>query len=278
MSEVSKSMIDINSLNFAYDNQPVLTELNLQLTTGQFVGLIGPNGAGKSTLLHLLLGLHKPQQGAICIAGEPLRGMSQKQLAKSITLVPQDAQINYAFSVEDVVAMGRNPWLDRFQPASQDDMAIVQGAMEQTDILQFAKRSVNQLSGGERQRVLIARAIAQQTPIIMLDEATANLDISHQLEVLQLAQSLAHQGSLVIAAIHDLSLAARYCDRLLLLAQQQLRADGTPDEVITEENLARYFNLRAEVQRLNRPDNLPGLLITPLDAVKPIGNSTIERL
>lgn len=260
--------IEVSQLGFSYDDALIFNNLELQLNHGEMVGLIGPNGAGKSTLLRLLLGMSKPGNGSITLMEKPLAKIRRRELAQLITLVPQDSQINYAFSVEDVVAMGRNPWLDRFQPAGAEDLAIIESAMEQTDVLRFAKRSITQLSGGERQRVLIARAIAQQTPIILLDEATANLDICHQLEVLELAQRLAGQGRLVVAAIHDLSMASRFCDRLLLLAQQALQADGAPRDVITKDSLKRFFNLHAEVKETPMPNQNAGLVITAIGSVK----------
>ncbi|MCY4046133.1 MAG: ABC transporter ATP-binding protein [Cellvibrionales bacterium] len=263
MTKPSSSLVS-ESLSFAYDSAPVLEDVNFSLSQGELIGLIGPNGAGKSTLLRLLLGLSQPDTGSISIMGQPLGDVKRRDLARQMTLVPQDAQINDAFSVEEVVAMGRNPWLSRFQPVGRKDLAIIRDAMEQTDVALLAKRPVNQLSGGERQRVLIARAIAQQTPIILLDEATANLDICHQLEVLELAKSLANQGKLVIAAIHDLAMAARFCDRLLLLADSRLQADDLPSAVITETNLARFFNLHAEVLL----DSHQQLLIRPIAAIQ----------
>ena len=242
-----ETTLSIDQLNFSYDHKTILKNIDLHLRSGQVVGLIGPNGVGKSTLLHLMLGLLKPQEGNISINGKNLSNKKRKDLARLMTFVPQDSNINYAFSVEDVVAMGRNPWIDRFQPASIDDVRIIEEAMIQTDVLHFSKRWINQLSGGERQRVLIARAIAQQTPIIILDEATANLDICHQLDVLELARSLAQAGRLVIIAMHDLNMASRFCERLVLLAENGVQADGKPDDVITEENLKRYFHLQASV-------------------------------
>lgn len=263
----------VQGLGFSYDEKTILNDVSLQLKEGQLVGLIGPNGAGKSTLLRLLLGLSKPDAGSISIMGQPLPSLRRKELAKLITMVPQDSQINYAFTVEEIVSMGRNPWLDRFQPAGKDDLAIIEQSMQQTDTLQFRDRHINQLSGGERQRVLIARAIAQQTPIIMLDEATANLDLCHQFEILELAHFLAESGRLVIAAIHDLSSASRFCDRLVLLANQGLQADGTPDQVINENNLSTFFNLDADIQPLAADKNgRTGLMITAIGAV----NSTIN--
>lgn len=180
-----------------------------------------------------------------------------------MTLVPQDNQISYSFTVEELVAMGRNPWLGRFEPLKKEDQKIIDYAMQKTQVECFAKKAISQLSGGERQRVLIARAIAQQTPIILLDEATANLDICHQLEVLELLKKLAQDGHLIIAAIHDLSMASRYCDRVLLLANQNIQADGHPDNVITANNLKKYYNLEAFIQPIKNND-LGGLNILPI--------------
>lgn len=260
--------LSTESLSFCYDTQPVLTNTDLNIQGGGLIGLIGPNGAGKSTLLHLLMGIHKADAGSIFLMGDNVKHIPRKALAQKITLVPQDSQIQHTFQVEDIVAMGRNPWLGRFQPLGQEDLAIIDNAMQQTHVLEYAKRPVNELSGGERQRVLIARAIAQQTPIILLDEATANLDICHQLEMLQLAKELTQQGRLVIAAIHDLGMASRFCDQVILLAQQDIRAMGSAQEVITAENLRTFFNLEADVQPLSANHDNGGLMIYAKAAIK----------
>ena len=269
--ETDTSLLQAQQVSFGYGDTPVLKNIQLQLYPGELVGLIGPNGAGKSTLLRLMMALNKPTQGTLLLNNQNLCTIKRRALARQITLVPQDAQVNYAFTVEEIVAMGRNPWLGRFQPPGALDMDIIVQAMVQTDTTRFARRRINELSGGERQRVLIARAIAQQTPVILLDEATANLDICHQLEVLELSQSLARQGHLVIAAIHDLTMASRYCDRLLLLAEQQLQADGPAETVITEQSLKQFFHLNARVQAAGsvHHGNDRGLVITALGAIKP---------
>ncbi len=263
------TLLRTDKLSFYYEQTPVIKGINLTLNPGSLVGLIGPNGAGKSTLLRLLMALSKPSTGTIQLNGASLQQLRRRDLARQITLVPQDSQINYAFTVEEIVAMGRNPWLGRFQPPGPEDLAIIRQAMAETNVHAYAERPVNQLSGGERQRVLIARAIAQNTPIVLLDEATANLDICHQLEVLEFARMLAEQGKLVIAAIHDLGMASRFCDRLLLLADQQLQVDGPPMEVITEENLQRFFHLKAEVRPMSSDHIYSGLSITALGSLNP---------
>ncbi len=257
----ASALIRLRGLAMDFDSHRILENVDLDLAPGGMVGLVGPNGAGKTTLLKLLMGLLTPTAGSIRLQGRCLRAFKRRELARLISLVPQDTHIGFAFSVEDIVAMGRNPHLGRFQVAGSHDLAQVRQAMEQTAIGELARRSVATLSGGERQRVLIARAIAQETPIVLLDEVTANLDLCHQLEVLTLARELAQAGRLVIAAIHDLNLAARYCDRLLLLAEQRIQADGPPRQVLTQTHLRRYFRVEAAVDE--RPVGL-GLQITAL--------------
>ncbi|MEM6935838.1 MAG: ABC transporter ATP-binding protein [Pseudomonadota bacterium] len=261
---MSEACLQLRSLAFSYGEHSVLGQIDLALSTGQLVGLIGPNGAGKSTLLKLLLGIAKPTAGTVSLFGRPLTAISRRKLARQVSLVPQDAEINYAFSVEEVVAMGRNPWLGRFQPPSVRDVELIREAMQRADVLSLAARPVTQLSGGERQRVLLARTIAQETPVVLLDEPTANLDLCHQLEVLQFAQKMAEEGRLVIAAIHDLALASRYCDRLLLLGDGALQADAPPEAVLTPANLLRYFKLHAQVTPSLDGDR-PGVTLTGLE-------------
>jgi iron complex transport system ATP-binding protein len=257
-------LLQLDDIEFSYNGRRTLARLSAQLERGQMVGLIGPNGAGKTTLLRLLMKLLTPDSGAIYLEGLPLRRFPHRALARRITLVPQDSEIGYPFAVEEIVAMGRNPYLGRFRPPDADDLRIVREAMAATEVTRLAARNIQTLSGGERQRVLVARAIAQQTPVILLDEATANLDLCHQLDVLEMAQQLARRGHLVIAAMHDLNMASRYCDRLLLLAGGTLVADGAPATVLTPEHLRRYFAVDSIVRAAG---DVPGLTITPLMSV-----------
>lgn len=242
------TLLSCSNLEFAYGKQNIIKDVALSFDKKQFVGLIGPNGAGKSTLLTLLMGLVSPTHGEITLAGRSLNTYKPREIARHISLVPQDTSIDCAFSVQEVVAMGRNPHLGPFQSERQQDLELIQAAMEKTDLLQMAERRVDQLSGGERQRVFIARAIAQQAPILLLDEPTANLDLCHQLEVLTLVKQLTESGHTAIAAIHDLGLASRFCDRLVLLSQGNVVADGTPTQVLTKDNLYRYFSIEAQIE------------------------------
>lgn len=254
------ALVRVRGLGMDFGHGPVLDGVDLDLNRGEIVGLIGPNGAGKTTLLSLLMGLLRPTVGAVWVLGRPVATLTRRRLARIMALVPQDLEIGFAFRVREVVAMGRYPYLGRFQVPGQEDLAAIDEAMSLTGVDALADRTIDTLSGGERQRVLIARAIAQQTPVALLDEVTANLDLSHQLEVLELAASMAASGRLVLAAIHDLAMASRYCDRLLLLAEGSLRADGPVKEVLTADHLQRYFGVEA---RIDEAPGGAGLVITP---------------
>ena len=254
------ALVRTRSLGLDFGNGLVLDGVDLDLNRGEIVGLIGPNGAGKTTLLSLLMGLLRPTAGAVWVSGQPVASLTRRRLARIMALVPQSLEIGFAFRVREVVAMGRYPYLGRFRVPGEEDLTTIDEAMSLTGVDTLADRTIDTLSGGERQRVLIARAVAQQTPVVLLDEVTANLDLSHQLDVLELASRMAADGRLVLAAIHDLALASRYCDRLLLLADGRLCADGSVRTVLTADHLQRFFGVEARI------DDAPGgtgLIITP---------------
>ncbi len=234
-------------ISFHFSRQKVIENISLRFGKGQLVGLIGPNGAGKSSLLKLLMGLLEPSQGNVLLESHPLSHYSRRNIAQKISLVPQDVSIGYAFTVREIVAMGRNPHLGAFQLESEKDRDLINDALAKTDLQGMADRRVDQLSGGERQRVFIARALAQEAPIVLMDEPTASLDLCHALDIMMLARRLAEEGRLVIVAIHNLEMASRFCHRLTLLSKGQVVADGSPLEVITEENLRRYFSIEARI-------------------------------
>jgi len=256
------ALLEFQSTHFCYDEAVILQDIDCQLDVGEMVGLIGPNGAGKSTLLKLIMGSIQPTAGKVLLKQQSVASFSKRRLAQEVSLVPQDTSIAYAFTVEEIVAMGRNPYLGRFEVPSSEDQRIIQHALQQADLVSMAQRYVNTLSGGERQRVLVARAITQQTPIVLFDEATANLDICHQLDVLNLARELANNGHLVICAIHDLNMAARFCDRLLLLASHRLQADDKPEHVLSHEALRQHFSIEAEISQQTL-ENAQYINITP---------------
>lgn len=242
------ALLEVQALTFAYQDRAVLKDVSLSITSGEVVGLIGPNGSGKSTLLRLVLGLHPGVQGEIRLGGTAITALSRRALAQRVALVPQDTAMEFAFRVRDIVAMGRYPHRGRLQPETPADGEAIQAAMTVTDTMSFATRPVAELSGGERQRVILARALAQQATLLLLDEPTAHLDIVHQLETLMLVRRLVQTGRGALIALHDLSLAARYCDRLIMLSTGQIVAQGSPATVLTPEHLARYFRVQAAVR------------------------------
>ncbi|MFT6984922.1 MAG: ABC-type cobalamin/Fe3+-siderophores transport system ATPase subunit [Psychromonas sp.] len=251
------SPLSCSNLVFSYDKKPLLENISLDFQAGQFVGLIGANGAGKSTLLQLLLGLIKQKSGAVSVNGRDIYAQKRRDIAKQLAFVPQSIELPYAFSAQALVAMGRNPYLGPFELETAEDQIIIQQAMLKTDIAHLKTRLVTTLSGGEKQRVIIARALAQQAATILLDEPIASLDICHQIETLQLISSLTQSGKLAITALHDLNLAARYCDRLILLGQKPgssaktVIADGAPEQVLTKDNLANCFSIEADIITTN---------------------------
>ena len=262
-------LFEISDVSFGYNNAtPVVERITLSATNGEFLGLIGPNGSGKSTLLQLLMGLLQPWSGKIHLSGHPVAQLRRKEIARRIALVPQNVAAGFSFSVREVVTMGRNPYIKRFGTESPRDYEIVSRAMHRTDTYRFADRPIDELSGGERQRVIVARAIAQETPLLLLDEPISNLDLAHQLDTLDLVRTLTKENHCAIAALHDLSLAARYCTRIVLLSQRTIAADGTPGEVITEANLAAHFDVKALVRH---PGDVGPVVvpIAPLQQKKP---------
>jgi len=225
----------------------ILEEVSFAIPEGQFLALVGPNGAGKTTLLRTCNGLLQPSAGRVAIEGDDVTSLSARELGKRVATVPQETTLAFDFDVEDVVEMGRTPHRSRFVPGDAADKTAVAAALRRTDTRQFARRSVEALSGGERQRVLLARALAQDTPILLLDEPTASLDINHQVETLSLVRELVDDGKTVVAAIHDLELAARFCDAVALLSDGELLAHGSPAAVLTVDRLERAFDVRVAV-------------------------------
>lgn len=256
-------LLTANEISFAFDNRGILEKVSLGIAAGEFVGLIGANGSGKTTLLRILLGLLAADAGKVLLGGDSIKSLSRREIARRATLVRQDTTVDFDFTAREIVAMGRTPYLGRFTPEKAADRAAILEAMRATETENFANRFVTQLSGGERQRVHIARAVAQETRIILLDEPTSNLDLTHQFEALRLVKNITRTGKAALAAIHDLSLAARFCDRLLLLSNGRVVAGGEPFEVITETNLLDHFGLRA---RVRRDAETGGLIVFPLGA------------
>jgi iron complex transport system ATP-binding protein len=256
------ALLTAQNISFAYDGRPVLKKVSLAIEAGEFVGLIGANGSGKTTLLRALLGLLKAS-GEARLCGDSLWTLDRQEIARRATIVHQDTRVDFAFTSRDIVAMGRTPYLGRFTPEGASDKEAIARAMRETGTTELAERPVTELSGGERQRVHLARALAQETRVILLDEPTANLDLAHQFEALELVRGFTRAGGAALAAIHDLNLASRFCDRLLLLSGGEIVAAGAPAVVITEDSLEKHFALRA---RVKRDDETGAMIIHPLAA------------
>lgn len=253
--------IEVQDVCLSYGQKIVLRELTFQLRPGEMVGLIGPNGSGKSTVIRALSHIIVPCSGNIFLDGQDITRLPRRDLARLLAVVPQMPLLPSAFTAFEIVLMGRNPHLGLFQYEKQKDLDIVWQAMEKTGTQQLAERRVGELSGGEIQSLLIARALAQETKVILLDEPTANLDIGRQVEVLNLIKALCRGDNLVVlAALHDLNLASQYCDRLILIDDGRIYAEGTPVEVITADNIAAVYG--AESCVYTHPENgLPCVLL-----------------
>jgi cobalamin transport system ATP-binding protein len=240
--------ISLQELSFSYRTQAVLQDISLEIPHQSFLALIGPNGSGKTTMLRLMSKALRPQRGTVMLDGQPLAGFSARKLAQKLAVISSQQHFEFPFSVADVVAMGRFPHLNRLERMSDRDWEIVDEAMERTCVGDFRNRSISQLSSGEKQRVLIARAIAQQPSILMLDEPNAHLDINHQIAIFNLLRTLNRQHQMtVIVVLHDLSAAAAFCETMVLLDRGRIVRTGTPAEVITEELIQQTYGAEVVV-------------------------------
>ena len=236
----------------------VLCGVSLELRAGEVLGLVGANGAGKTTLLRAASGVLRPDAGRVLLAGRPLASVARRELARQIAVVPQDAPFAFPFRAGEAVLMGRSPHLPRLAFEGPRDLAIARASLAQVGIEALADRSILELSGGERQLVLLARALAQEPRVLLLDEPTAHLDLRHRLQVLELVRELAGAGRSALVVSHDLSLAARSCDRLALLAAGRVLRVGPPAEVLSSEAVHEAFGIEADV--VAGPDGTPLVL------------------
>jgi len=238
-------MISVENVEVSLAGKKVLEDVTAR-AEDEFVGVVGPNGAGKTTLIRAANGAAKPNDGVVRVGGDKISSLSSREVSRRVATMPQNTDVSFEFSVEEVVRMGRHPHVPRF---GSDEKNKVENAMERVDVAQFADRSVHEVSGGERQRVLLARCLAQDADVLLLDEPTASLDVNHAVETLSLVRSLVEEGRTAVAAIHDLDLAARFCDRLVLVGDGRVVSSGTPEEVLTEENVEDVFGTPAFVGR-----------------------------
>ncbi len=242
--------IQIKQVSFSYLDGLVLHNVDLSVGAGEMVGLIGPNGSGKTTLIKLVSGVLKPGQGEVRLDDSNLSLLKRKTVARSVAVVPQQFHIPFAFTVGEVVMLGRIPFIRAMAGETVVDKDAVSAALAVVGIGELVERRFDELSGGERQKVILAMALAQQPKLLLLDEPTAHLDIAHQIEILELVRSLnAEQGITVIAAMHDLNLASLYFDRLVVLKEGGVVAEGTPTEVLTEKMIRDVFSASVRVEQ-----------------------------
>lgn len=253
-------MIYVEDVSVSIHEKNILENVNIRVNKGDYFGLIGPNGSGKTTLLKTIATLIEHCMGTIHLNNRSNQMFKQKELARQISYVPQDTSIDFDFNVKDIVAMGRHAYSKPFQNKQHDNF-MIQDAMERTNTWRFRDESILNLSGGQQQLVFIAKAVAQDTPIILLDEPISALDIYYQMHILKLLENLTQQGKTVITVLHDLNLAARFCKRMALLEHGKVKAFGTSEEVLTSAHLKEAYYIDTNI----REDHLiQALHITPL--------------
>ena len=241
--------LEAKELSFRYGAGTVIDDISLTIEPGEVLGIIGPNGSGKSTLIRLLSGVLTPFAGEVRLWGRPLSSYSRRDVAKAMAVVPQETLIEFPYSVTEVVLMGRSPHFGGFAFEGDRDVEAARAAMRRTSTEHLARRSIHELSGGERQRVILARALAQEASILLLDEPAAFLDIRHEVEIYDLIHDLQQEGKSIVTVLHDLNLAALYCDRLALMRAGRLVSLGKPEEVITYASITQVYETEVYVDR-----------------------------
>ena len=256
-------VINLQNVSFKYGNVNIIREITAHFNPGELVSLVGPNGAGKTTLLKLISGTLKPSSGKIYIYDQLSHNLTNKKRAIWISMVPQNPKLPDEISIPDFVMLGRNPHLGLLQWESKEDFNIARKSMSLTEIDYLSGRKLGEISGGEKQRAMLALAITQQSPIMLLDEPTSNLDISHQRKVMKIIRRIHEEKSgfgATVLAIHDLNIAAQFSDRILLFSNGAIAADGTPKEVLTKNNIESIYGL--EVTIITHPEHGTPVIIS----------------
>lgn len=242
-------LFSIENLCFSYQGTQILKDITLQLDPGYFYGVVGPNGCGKTTFLDLLTGVKRPGSGTILLKGKPLHHYSKKNLSREMALVPQEFETGFGFTVEELIMMGRHPHMKRFSSPGAEDYRKVENALKEIGIAELKNRDINTLSGGQKQRTVVARALAQNTPVLFFDEATSNLDIKYTLQIFSLARKLVNQNRrTVIAVMHNLNLAAAFCDRLIFIKDGALFRHGITKETLSADIIEEVFDVQTKVE------------------------------
>lgn len=242
-------MLKVESLSFAYRQQPVLQDISFEIKKGDFCGIIGPNGAGKTTLLKILARILKPQKGNLLLENQDLNKFNIIEYAKKVAYLPSQISLSFSYTVDEFVMMGRFPYTGRYGDISDKDKKITERVMEEFEIIQYKKRKIWELSDGERQRVFISQVIAQETPLILFDEPTSHLDIGHSFKIMDILRKINNSGVTLIAVLHDLNLASEYCSHLFLLNKGKIFSEGTPEQVITYQNIEEVYETKVLVYK-----------------------------
>ena len=270
------TVLEANRIVYSYTRKPVVNDVSLEVKKGEFMSILGPNGSGKSTLLKTLSHIYIPDSGEIVLMGKPLDTYKRKEIAQRIAMVPQDTSLDFEFTVEEVVLMGRHPFLGRFGKEDVLDMDLAYEAMERTNTLHIKDSLITEISGGEIQRVFIAKALTQNTSIMLLDEPTSHLDINHQIEILELLKRLNSEKELaIVLVIHDINLAARYSDRILLMKDGEIVDQGSPETVITPESIENTYGMKVVVETNRYTGHVT---VTPIEVKRRLLGSERKRI
>ncbi|PIV52581.1 MAG: heme ABC transporter ATP-binding protein, partial [Elusimicrobia bacterium CG02_land_8_20_14_3_00_37_13] len=236
------NILEIKNLVCGYVEKEIIKQVSFSAKEGEFLGIIGPNGSGKTTLLRSITGLLKYWEGEVLYNGRNISKIPLREFAQNVAVLPQILNINFSFTVQQLVLMGRYPYLKKFQSISKKDLDIAKNSMSLTDISHLTERRVGELSGGEWQRVLIAQALTQEPKLLLLDEPTTHLDITHQIETLDLVKKLNEEkGLTIVVVLHDLNLASEYCEKIIMLENGEIYREGTPEEVLTYKNIEEVY-------------------------------------
>lgn len=246
---MDKTVLSMENLTIGYGHKTVIRDLSATVETGELIGIIGCNGAGKSTLLKTIRGLLPAQTGEIRYYGRKLEDYAEKELARKVAYLQQQVQTGFGYTGMDIVLTGRYPYMKWWESENEYDKKLAADCMAYTGTLDLADRPVTQVSGGQKQRILLAKVLAQQTPLLFLDEPTTGLDMVYREEIFRFTKALAEKGKTILMVVHELDLAAKYCSRILLLGEGRLLADGAPEEVFTEEILSRAYSADVSVVR-----------------------------
>ncbi len=253
-------MIEVKNLKFAFGERTILNGINLNLDRGEIIGVIGANGSGKTTLLKTIAGVHKTEN-MIFLDGEAIETLSYRDRAKKLAMMHQNSALNFNFTAKEIVAIGRYIYSKGFQRLADTDKEMIEAAMRHTNTWIFADRSIRHLSGGEQQRVHLTKTLVQETPYILFDEPTSALDLRYEKDILEQIKTLAAEGIGTIVNIHNIKIAAKYCHRLILLADGEILADGTPSDVITVDNIKKAYDVDVDVYYNDRSGQIDFVIL-----------------